>query len=162
VTDHTWVKGAVVSVEDLAQFDEMGPVDYAILEWPRGRPPAEAGPMIVDLVERGLIRLLDVAFVAKNEDGSITALDLEHQDAGGVFADFEGASSGLLDFTDLEDAGSVLEPGSSAVVLVWENRFLAPLAVALRKSGAQMVAHGRIPIQALLGSLEALEAEAAT
>jgi hypothetical protein len=151
-----------VSAEDLAQFEEMGPVDYAILAWPRGRPPAEAAPMIVNLVERGLIRLLDVAFVAKNEDGSVTALDLDHQEAGGAFADFEGASSGLLDFTDLEDAGTVLDPGSSAVVLVWENRFLAPLAVGLRKSGAQMLAHGRIPVQALLASLESLEAEAAT
>jgi hypothetical protein len=118
--------------------------------------------MIVDLVDRGLIRLLDVAFVTKNADGSVTALDLEHHEGAAAFADFEGASSGLLDFTDLEEAGTVLEEGSSALVLVWENRFLAPLAVTLRKSGAQMVAHGRIPVQALLASLEAAEAQATT
>ena len=150
-----------MSSEDLAQFDETGPVDYVILEWPDGRPTADVGPMIVDLADRGLIRILDVAFIAKDADGNVTALDFEHlEGASGALADFEGASSGLLDFEDLQDAGSALMEGSAAAVIVWENVWLAPLAVALRRSGAQLAASGRIPIQAVLASLDALEATA--
>jgi hypothetical protein len=115
--------------------------------------------MIVDLVDRGLITLLDIAFIAKDSDGTVTALDIEHVDgADGALAEFEGASSGLLDFEDVQEAGAALAPGSSAAVLVWENRWLAPLAVALRRSGAQLIDTGRLPIQGLLAALDALEA----
>jgi hypothetical protein len=148
-----------MSHDELEQFEEMGPIDYVILEWPDGVPTGgEIAPLIIDLVDRGIIRILDIAFIAKAEDGSVTALDLENLDDGNAFADFEGASSGLLDFADLQEASSALEPGSAAAVLMWENRWAAPLAVALRKSGAQLVDSGRIPIQALLAALDALEA----
>jgi hypothetical protein len=144
---------------DRDDFEEMGPIDYIVLEWPAQQPTGEVGPMIIDLVDRGIIRILDIAFMAKGEDGSVAALDLGALNGGGKgFEEFEGASSGLLGEDDLEEAAAVLEPGTSAAVLVWENRWAAPVAVALRKSGGQLVASGRIPIQAILASLDAVEA----
>jgi Family of unknown function (DUF6325) len=140
-------------------LDEMGPIDYIVLEWPGKQPTGEAAPLILDLVDRGLIRVLDVAFMVKGDDGSIAALDAASLDATG-FGDFDGASTGLMDQADLEEAASVLEPGTCAAVLVWENRWAAPVAAALRRSGGQLVASGRIPVQAILASLEAIEATA--
>jgi hypothetical protein len=138
------------------QLDELGPIDYAVLEWPAGSAPSgEAAPMIIDLVDRGIIRIIDVAFVARGDDGSVATLDLGAFGAG--FEDFDGASSGLLGNDDLEEAASALERGSTAAVIVWENRFLAPIASALRRSGGQLVATGRIPVQDLLASLELVE-----
>jgi hypothetical protein len=114
-------------------------------------------PMILDLHDRGIIRILDIAFMMKDEDGSIASLEIA--DVGdGAFAVFEGASSGLLGDDDLEEAGGVLQPGTSAAVLVWENRWAAPVATALRRSGGQLVASGRIPVQAILASLDQVEA----
>jgi hypothetical protein len=140
-------------------FEEMGPVDYVVLEWPEKQPTGEVGPMIIDLVDRGIIRILDIAFMAKGEDGSVAALDLGALNGGGTgFEEFEGASSGLIGQEDLEEAATVLEPGTSAAILVRENVWAAPIAVALRKSGGQLVASGRIPIQAILASLDAVEA----
>ena len=140
-------------------LDEMGPIDYIVLEWPAQQPTGEVGPMIIDLVDRGIIRILDIAFMAKGEDGSVAALDLGALNGGDTgFEEFEGASSGLLGQDDLEEAATVLEPGTSAAILVWENRWAAPVAVALRKSGGQLVASGRIPVQAILASLDAVEA----
>jgi uncharacterized membrane protein len=137
------------------QFEEMGPIDYIVLEWPKQQPTGEVAPMILDLHERGIIRILDVAFMMKDEDGSV--LTLEVGDLGD-FAAFDGASSGLLGQDDLDEAASVLEPGTSAAVLLWENTWAAPVATALRRSGGQLVASGRIPIQAILASLDAVEA----
>ena len=142
------------------QFEEMGPVDFVVLEWPDKQPVGDAAPLILDLHDRGIIRILDIALLAKAPDGSVATLelgDLNGGDAGG-FADFEGASSGLLGDDDLEEAAGALAPGTSAAVLVWENRWAAPVAVALRRSGGQLVASGRIPIQAILASLDAVEA----
>jgi hypothetical protein len=144
---------------DRSDFDEMGPIDYAVIEWPGRQPNGEAMPLILDLVDRGIIRLLDIAFLAKDEDGSVAALDVASLNGPGAgFEEFEGASSGLLSQDELEDAASVLGPGTSAAILVWENRWVAPVAVALRRSGAQLVADGRIPVQAILASLDAAEA----
>jgi hypothetical protein len=140
-------------------FEEMGPIDYIVLEWPGQQPTGEVAPLIIDLVDRGIIRVLDIAFLAKGEDGSVAALDLSTLDGdGGGFEEFEGASSGLLGDEDLEEAAAALEPGTSAAILVWENRWAAPVAVAVRKSGGQLVASGRIPVQAILASLDAVEA----
>jgi hypothetical protein len=145
-----------------AELEEMGPIDYIVLEWPGSQPDGSVAPLIVDLVDRGIIRLLDVAFLSKGEDGSIAMLDIRALDGGdGGFAVFEGASSGLLGDEDIDEAGSALEPGTTAAVLVWENRWAAPVAVALRRSGGQLVASGRIPIQAILASLDAAEAASA-
>ncbi len=139
------------------ELDEMGPIDYIVVEWPGRQPTGEVAPLILDLVDRGLIRILDVAFMVKDEDGTVAALDLSELEAEAL-SEFDGAASGLLDSSDLEDAAQVLNPGTSAAVLVWENLWAAPVAVGLRRSGAQLVASGRIPVQALIASLDAAEA----
>jgi hypothetical protein len=146
-------KGGPVTVE---QFEETGPIDYIVIEWPGRQPTGEAMPLLVDLVDRGIIRILDIAFIAKDADGSVAALEVS--EFGEAFAEFEGASSGILGDDDLQEAGTALEPGTAAAVLIWENRWAAPLATALRRSGAQLVASGRIPVQAILASLDAAEA----
>jgi hypothetical protein len=141
------------------QLEEMGPVDYMIMEWDGDQPvTGEVMPLLLDLVDRGLIRILDLAFIVKDQDGSVMARDFAEVAQGGDLADFEGVSSGLIGQDDLEDAGAAMEPGTVAAVLVWENRWAAPVAVALRRSGGQLVATGRIPIQAILASLDASEA----
>jgi hypothetical protein len=142
-------------------LDEMGPIDYVVLEWPGRQPKGDAIPLIVDLVERGIIRVLDIAVMIKGEDGSTVAVDLAEFSEGGFDA-FEGASSGLLTQEDLDEAAQALAPGTSAGVLVWENRWAAPVAVALRRSGGQLVASGRIEIQAVLAALEAAESTTAS
>jgi uncharacterized membrane protein len=141
------------------ELEEMGPVDYIVLEWPGKQPSGEVVPLIVDLVDRGIIRILDIAFMVKADDGSVAALDLGDLSSDNpAFAEFEGASSGLLDDDDLQEAATTLAPGTSAAVLVWENRWAAPIATAIRRSGGQLVASGRIPVQDLLASLDAIEA----
>ena len=138
---------------------EMGPIDYIVVEWPDRQPTGEAVPHLVDLVDRGIIRIIDLAFIANGEDGSVARLELaDVGDAVEAYAAFEGASSGLLSDEDTDEAGKALETGTSAAVLVYENRWAAPFATALRKSGAQLVAGGRIPIQAIATALDAAEA----
>ena len=142
----------------VAELDEMGPIDYVVLEWPGRQPNGEAAPHLVDLVDRGLIRIIDLAFVTKDEDGSVAGLELnELGEQVEQFAAFAGASSGLLGDDDLSEAANALEPGTSAAVLVYENRWAAPLAAALRRSGGELVASGRIPIQDLEAALDAAE-----
>jgi hypothetical protein len=144
---------------DADAFEEMGPVDWIVIGWPGKRPDgAELAPMIVDLAERGIIRVLDIAFVARADDGTVTALDLDHLGADSPFAVFAGASSGLIDHADVEEAAAALDPGDSAAILLYENRWAAPLAVALRRSGGLLLADGRIEIQAIIAALDALEA----
>ena len=149
-----------VQQQGLDELDQMGPVDYLILEFPGNKMTGEGLPLLVDLVDRGIIRILDFMFVMKDTDGSVQGMAIADLDGDGELdlAVFEGASSGLLDEDDIGHAGGVLEPGSSAAVLVYENTWAAPLAVALRRSGAQMVASGRIPVQALLAAVDAVEA----
>jgi hypothetical protein len=137
------------------EFNEIGPIDYLIVEWPGRQPTGEALPHLIDLVDRGLIHILDLAFIAKDEDGSVAALEIA--DLGDEIAAFEGASSGLLSDEDVEEAGGALEPGTSAALLVYENSWAAPLATALRRSGGQLVASGRIPVQDVLAALDAAE-----
>jgi hypothetical protein len=142
-------------------IDEMGPIDYLVVEWPDRQPNGEAAPFLVDLVDRGLIRILDLAFIAKDEDGSVIRLEIaEVGDQAPELAVFAGASSGLLSDEDMGEAADVLEPGTSAALLVYENRWAAPFAAAVRRSGGQLVASGRIPVQAMLAALDAAEAEA--
>jgi hypothetical protein len=140
------------------EFSEMGPIDYLLIEWPGRQPTGEAAPHLIDLVDRGLIRILDLSFIAKAEDGSVAALEIS--DVGGeveAFAAFEGASSGLLSEDDIGEAAGALEPGTSAALLVFENSWAAPFATAVRQSGGQLVASGRIPTQAILAALDAAE-----
>lgn len=143
------------------ELDEMGPIDYLVVEFPGSRMTGKGLPMLVDLVDRGIVRVLDFVFVKKETDGSVNAVAVTDIDRDGQLdlAVFEGASSGLLGQDDLDEAGSVLEPGNSAAVLVYENRWAAPLAREIRRGGGQLVAHGRIPVQAILAALDAAEAE---
>jgi Family of unknown function (DUF6325) len=142
-------------------LNELGPIDYILVEWPGRQPNGEVAPHLVDLVDRGLIRILDLTFIAKDEDGTVRGLELA--DVGGEVAElsvFEGASSGLLSDEDVDEAGGALEPGTSAALLVFENSWAAPFATAVRRSGGQLVASGRIPVQAVLAALDAVEANA--
>jgi hypothetical protein len=141
-------------------FEEMGPVDYVVIEFPHGRLTGKGLPHLVDLVDRGIIRILDVAFVRKLAGGELIRIDLSRLDGGGTddLRVFQGAASGLLDKDDIASAGSAIEEDSMAGIVIYENRWLAPLSVELRKGGAQLVMNGRIPIQALLASLDAAEA----
>ena len=142
------------------QLEEMGPIDYVVLEWQGELPTTgEVQSLLLELVDRGIIRILDIAFLTKDEDGSVSALDVgDLKEVAAAFAEFEGASSGLLGYEDFEEAAAALEPGTSAAVLVWENRWAAPVAAALRRSGGQLVASGRIPVQAILVALDEVEA----
>src|SRR5262245_59788167 len=136
----------------------MGPIDYILIEWPGRQPTGEAAPYLVDLVEGGIIRILDFAFVAKDEDGNVAGVEIsEIADQVEEMRVFEGASSGLLSDDDVAEAAEALEPGTSAALLVYENRWAAPFAAAVRRSGGQLVASGRIPVQAIISALEAAE-----
>jgi len=140
------------------ELDEMGPIDFILVEWPGKQPTGEAAPYLVDLVERGIIRVLDLAFITKAEDGSVAGMDIK--DVGEKVEEmkvFEGASSGVLGDEDIEEAAAALEPGTSAALLVYENRWAGPFASAVRRSGGQLVATGRIPVQAVLAALDAAE-----
>lgn len=142
-------------------INEMGPIDYLLVEWPGRQPNGEVAPHLVELVDRGLIRILDLAFIAKGEDGTVVGMELA--DLGGEVAElsiFEGAASGLLSDEDIDEAGGALEPGTSAALLVFENTWAAPFATAVRRSGGQLVASGRIPVQAVLAAPDAAEADA--
>ena len=142
------------------QLEEMGPIDYVVLEWAGDQPvTGEVMPLLLDLVDRNIIRILDIAFLVKADDGSVAAVDFaELAQKSSELAQFEGASSGLLGQDELEEAATALKPGTVAGVLVWENRWAAPVAVAMRRSGGQLVASGRIPVQAILAALDATEA----
>jgi hypothetical protein len=140
---------------------ELGPIDIVVIAYPAGAPmTGEAAPLLVDLVERGIIRVLDAMFVMKNEDGTFSGFDATDLDDKGVgdFTVFEGASSGLLGEDDAAKTADVIEPGSAAVMLVYENRWAAPFVAAVRRNGGVPVAFERIPAQDLIDALDAAEA----
>jgi hypothetical protein len=138
----------------------LGPVDYLIVEWPAGTQPSGEGlKELVNLTDRGLIRVLDLVFVTKGDDGTVAGLAIADIDSDGELdlVEFEGASSGLLGQDDFDDAGGALEPGASAAILLYENRWAVPFAEAVRATGAQLVARGGIPMADLVEAAEALE-----
>ena len=140
------------------EFEEMGPIDYVLIEWAGRQPTGEAMPHLVDLVDRGIIRLLDLTFITKDEEGNVAGLEIADLGEGAdEFRIFEGASSGLISDEDIDEAGAALDPGTSAALLVFENSWAGPFASAVRRSGGQLVASGRIPVQAMLAALDAAE-----
>jgi hypothetical protein len=143
-------------------IDQLGPIDYLVLEFPGSRMTGEAFPLLVDLVDRGIVRILDLVFVSKGEDGSIVGLEIADIDGDGQLdlAVFEGVSSGLIGEDDINEAGSILQPGSSAGILVYENRWAGPFAAAVRRGGGQMVASGRIPVEDVIAAVEAADSNA--
>lgn len=147
----------------MTETDEMqlGPIDYLVVEYPNGNPSGEALPHLLDLVDRGLIRILDVALMATSADGSATAIALE--DLGQYGADdlaaFAGAGTGLLSEQDIAETAAILTPGAIGAILVYENTWAAAFATALRKAGAQLVANGRIAVNDLISALDEAEKE---
>lgn len=138
-------------------IDEMGPIDYVVVEFPGNKMTGEGLPILVDLVDQGIIRLIDLAFFTKAADGSVAMVEIADLDGDGTLdlAIFEGASSGVLGEDDINEAAAAVESGSSAALLVYENRWAAPFAAAVRRGGGQLVAFGRIPIPALVAALDA-------
>ena len=138
----------------------MGPISYLIVEFPGNKMTGAGLAALVDLVDQGVIRILDLAFVTCRDDGSVEAIQLRDLDSDGEFdlTIFEGASSGMLDQSDLDDAGQALPPGSSAGILIFENRWATAFVEGLREGGAELVAAGYIPLTDLVASLDATEA----
>ena len=148
-----------------AHEDELGPIDIVVIGYAPDAPKTgEAVPLLVDLVERGIIRVLDVLFVMKNADGTYSGFDATDLTDKGVgdFAAFEGASSGLLGDEDAGQAAEAIEPGSAAVMIVYENRWAGPFIAAVRRNGGVPLAFERIPAQDVIDALDALDAAAET
>jgi Family of unknown function (DUF6325) len=142
-------------------LDELGPVDVVLIGFPPGAPmTGDAVPLLVDLVDRGIIRVLDVLFITKGEDGTVAGFDAKGlgPDQLGDFFVFDGATTGIVGDEDAVKAAEALEPGMSAVLLVYENRWAAPFAAAVRRNGGVMIASERIGVQDLIDALDAAEA----
>ena len=140
-------------------IDELGPVDYLVVEFPPGASnfTGEMAAELAKLVDSGTIRLLDLVILAKNADGTIEALEIEDLEQLDDLRTAETQLAELLAAEDITHLAAAMEPGTTAGVLVWENSWAAPFATAARRSGGQLIASGRIPIQAILASLEADE-----
>ena len=140
--------------------EAMGPVDAVVIGFPAGAPmTGDAVPLLMDLIDKGIIRVLDVMFVTKETDGTFAgfnATDLTSESVGDLTV-FEGASSGLIHDDDLDKAADVIEPGTSAVLIIYENRWSVPFATAVRRNGGELVAHTRIPQEDLVAALDATE-----
>ena len=141
------------------ETSSLGPISYLVVEFPGSKMTGEGLPILVDLAQRGVIRILDLVFVAKGQDGSLGVIQLADLDRDGTLdlAVFEGASSGLVSQEDLADAAPVIEPGSSAAILIFENRGATSFVQALRRGGAELVAAGYIPQDELVAALQAAE-----
>ena len=142
-------------------LDELGPVDWIVVEFPGSRFKGEIAPALDELVERGTIRVLDLLLIRKDEDGELDFFelsDLDESEIGGLRS-YEAALAMLLSEEDVTAVAAAVEPGSTAALLVWENRWAAPFGSAVRRAGGQLVASGRIPIQAMLAAIEADEDE---
>ena len=143
-------------------LEELGPVDYAVVEFPAGASnfTGEMAKELLALVDRGIIRVIDVLILTKSEDGSIEAMELSDVGDLGELEQLEAELAELLAEDDIEHLAAAMDPGSTAGVLIWENLWAAPFASAARRSGGQLIANGRIPIQAIIASIEADTASA--
>jgi hypothetical protein len=144
-------------------IDELGPVDWIVVEFPGSKFNGEVAPVLKDYVDRGLIRILDLLILKKDADGSFEAFetsDLDDSEIGDLRG-YETELAMLLSEQDVIDLAETVEPGSSAAVLVWENLWAAPFGTAVRHAGGQLTASGRIPIQAVIAAIEADENEGA-
>jgi hypothetical protein len=138
-------------------LDELGPVDYLVVEFPAGESnfTGEMAQELVALVDSGTIRLIDVLILTKDENGAIDAMELSDVDDLGPLEQVEADLAELLAADDVEHLAAAMDPGSTAGVVIWENLWAAPFASAARRSGGQLIADGRIPIQAIIASIEA-------
>ena len=145
--------------------DELGPgpVDVVVIGYPAGAPATgEAIPILLDLVDRGIIRVLDALFVRKEPDGTFSGIDLADLDeaTAGDLTVFAGATSGLLDDEDVAATAAEIEPGSAAVMIVYENKWAAHFIAAVRRNGGELIAQQRIGVQQVIDALDAAEAAA--
>ena len=150
-----------MSAQVAEPLDELGPVDWIVVEFPGSRFKGEIAPALQELVDRGIVRVLDLLLIRKDDDGSLGFFelsDLDESEIGGLRA-YETALAALLTEEDVEAVAAAVEPGSTAALLVWENSWAAPFASAVRHAGGQLVASGRIPVQALLAAIEIDEEE---
>ena len=143
-------------------LDELGPVDYLIIEFPAGQQnfTGEGADELLRLHDAGIIRIMDILILKKADDGSVDAMELSDLDELGELQRLEAELAELLAEEDVEHLAAAMEPGSTAGVLIWENLWAAPFASAARRSGGQLIANGRIPIQAIIASIEADQATA--
>ena len=150
-------------MDEVDAVDELGPVDWIVVEFPGSRMNGQIVPALLDLVERDLIRVLDLLVLKKDDDGSVEAFELSDLDEGeiGELRTYESELAMLLSEEDVNSLAAAIEPGSSAGVLVWENTWAAPFISAVRRSGGQLAATGRIPVQTLLAAIEADDQEEA-
>jgi hypothetical protein len=150
------------SVEQDTDLDSLGPVDYVVVEFPAGKSnfTGEMARELLSLVEAGTIRVIDVLILTKNEDGTVDAKELSDVEELGELEALEAQLAELLTVEDVGHLAAAMEPGSTAGVLIWENLWAAPFASAARRSGGQLIANGRIPIQAIIASIEADQASA--
>jgi hypothetical protein len=146
-----------VTITDPNEVDELGPVDYIVVEFPGSKFNGEIAPALKDLVDRGVIRVLDIVILQKDDEGTLEVAelsDLDESEVGSIRA-YETELAMLLSEDDVIAVAEAIEPGTTAAVLVWENKWAVPFATAVRHSGGQLVASGRIPIQAIAAALEA-------
>ena len=145
-------------------INELGPVDYLVVEFPAGARnfTGEMAEELLALVDAGTIRLIDALILIKNDDGSVDAMELEDLDDLGEMQKLEAELAQMLAEEDVEHLAAAMDPGSVAGVLIWENLWAAPFASAARRAGGQLIANGRIPIQAIIAAVEADEAAEAT
>ena len=145
-------------------FDELGPVDYVVVEFPAGAKnfTGEMAAELLRLVDAGTIRIVDILILDKNEDGSVDVTEFSDIEELGELQALEAELAELLAADDVEQLAAAMEPGSTAGVLIWENLWAAPFASAARRSGGQLIANGRIPIQAIIASIEADDLVGAT
>ena len=144
-----------------ANEEELGPIDIVVIGYPADAPlTGEAAPYLLDLVDQGIIRVLDVLFVMEGEDGTFSgfeATDLSPESLGD-FHVFAGATTGMLGADDVDTVASTIEPGSAALVIMYENRWAAPFAAAVRRNGGVLIDNQRIPHEDVLDALDAAEA----
>jgi hypothetical protein len=144
-----------------APQEALGPIDVVVIGYPPDAPmTGEAAPLLMDLVDRGIIRVLDVMFITKDADGTFAGFDATDvtSDSVGDFAVFEGASSGLLGDEDLRTAAAEIDPGTSAVMLVYENRWAAPFVAAVHRNGGRLIGSAHVGVEDLMAALDAAEA----
>jgi uncharacterized protein DUF6325 len=148
------------AVDQATDLEALGPVDYVIVEFPAGASSftGEMANELVRLVDSGIIRLIDVLILTKDEDGTVDAMELSDVPELGELEALEAQLAELLAADDVMHLAAAMEPGSTAGVLIWENLWAAPFASAARRSGGQLIANGRIPIQAIIASIEADDA----
>lgn len=136
--------------------DVMGPIDYLVIEYPGGAPSGEGLPHLIELVDKGIVRILDVALIHTDDNGTYEVIRPEDLMAAGgdAFSFLQGVVSGLLDASDLDQVAAVMDPDSTAVVLVYENAWAAPLGNAIRRAGGQLIANGRVSMADIADALD--------